>query len=153
MKYRRAFFPGSFDPFTKGHEAIVHKGITLFDEIIIGLGIHSNKTPYFDTESRKAQISSLFKDLPVKVIDYSGLTIRACERYECSFILRGLRDTKDFQYERSIAQMNIEMASIETVFLLTDLKNSAINATIVREIHQQGGDINKFVTNAHLLVK
>lgn len=153
MKNLRAFFPGSFDPFTKGHEAIVHKGITLFDEVIIGIGIHSNKTPYFDTETRKAHIASLFKELPVKVIDYSGLTIRACEQYECAFILRGLRDTKDFQYERSIAQMNVEMASVETVFLLTDLKNSAINANIVREIHQQGGDINKFVTNAHLLVK
>ncbi|MFM7596232.1 MAG: pantetheine-phosphate adenylyltransferase [Flavobacteriales bacterium] len=153
MKHRRAFFPGSFDPFTKGHEAIVHKGISLFDEVIIGLGTHSSKTPYFDLATRKAHIASLFKNLPVQVIDYSGLTIRACEHHECSFILRGLRDTKDFQYERSIAQMNVEMASIETVFLLTDLKNSAINATIVREIHQQGGEIDKFVTNAHLLVK
>jgi pantetheine-phosphate adenylyltransferase len=87
------------------------------------------------------------------VIAYSGLTINACQEAECSVILRGLRDTKDFQYERSIAHMNSSMALIETVFLLTALSNSAINATIVREIHQNHGDITKFVTNSNLLVK
>ena len=153
MKHRRAFFPGSFDPFTKGHEAIVHKGLLLFDEIIIGLGIHYTKTQYFSLESRKTHILSLFPELPVRIIAYSGLTIDACQEAECSVILRGLRDTKDFQYERSIAHMNSALASIETVFLLTALSNSAINATIVREIHQHQGDITKFVTNSNLLVK
>jgi len=153
MKHRRAFFPGTFDPFTKGHEAIVHKGLLLFDEITIGLGIHSTKTPYFSVESRKMHILSLFPSLPVSVISYNGLTIEACREAQCSMILRGLRDSKDFQYERSIAHMNADLGSIQTVFLLTSLANSAINATIVREIHQNQGDITKFVTNSNLLVK
>lgn len=153
MKMKRAFFPGSFDPFTKGHEAIVLKALTLFDEVVIGLGVHSSKTPYFSLASRKAHISSLFENKPVTVVDYTGLTVVACEQAECAFIVRGLRDSKDFQYERSIAQMNLELKSIETVFLLTELSYSAINATIVREIHQNGGDISLFVTNVQKLVK
>mgnify|MGYP003337468579 CR=1 FL=1 len=152
MSKRSAFFPGSFDPFTKGHEAIVHKGLQVFDEIVIGIGVHSNKRPYFTLESRIQHLKSIFSDETVKVISYSGLTVDALTQHNCSFILRGLRDSKDFQYERSIAHMNHDLASIETVFLLTELSKSAINSTIVREIHANGGSIDQFVTNAHLLV-
>ena len=109
MTTKRAFFPGSFDPFTKGHEAIVLKALTLFDEVVVGLGVHSSKTPYFSLASRKAHIASLFENKPVTVVDYTGLTVVACEQAKCGFIVRGLRDSKDFQYERSIAQMNLEL--------------------------------------------
>jgi len=153
MKIRRAFFPGSFDPFTKGHEAIVSKGLKLVDEIVIGLGEHSSKSPYFSLASRKSHIASLFIDKPVRIIEYSGLTVDACKIAECDFILRGLRDSKDFQYERSIAHMNFSLKEIDTVFVLTDISYASINSTIVREIHLNGGLIGNFVTNHHLLIK
>ncbi len=152
MKTRSAFFPGSFDPFTKGHEAIVQKSLELFDEIIIGIGVHSEKTSYFPLESRLEHIRSLFTQPNIKVVSFQGLTVDACIKHNCSFILRGLRDSKDFQYERSIAHMNMSMQKIETVFLLTDLSQSAINSTIVREIHRNQGDIRSFVTNPEKLI-
>jgi pantetheine-phosphate adenylyltransferase len=152
MGIKKAMFPGSFDPFTKGHEAIVRKGLTLFDEVIIAIGVNSNKTSYFTLESRIQQIESLFPEEGVKIITFQGLTVEACEKESCNFILRGLRDTKDFQYERSIAHMNYSLKKIETVFLLTELTFSAINASIVREIYINGGAIGDFVTNAEKLV-
>jgi len=152
MALKRFFFPGSFDPFTKGHEAIVIKALELVDELVIGIGVHSSKTPYFTLESRQNHIIELFKNKPVEVVSYKGLTVDACVLNSCSHLLRGLRDSKDFQYERSIAHMNYDLHSIETIFLLTDLPLSAINSTIVREIHQNGGHIHGFVTNADLLI-
>ncbi|MEY4141209.1 MAG: hypothetical protein RL110_580 [Bacteroidota bacterium] len=149
---KRAFFPGSFDPFTKGHEAIVHKGLDLFDEIIIAIGMHSTKQPLFALSQREQHIRSIFTTPRVTIISFTGLTVDACKKHGCSQILRGLRDTKDFQYERSIAHMNHSLGGIETVFLLTDLTYSAINSTIVREIYWNKGDIAPFVTNAQLLI-
>jgi pantetheine-phosphate adenylyltransferase len=153
MAMKRIFFPGSFDPFTKGHEAIVHKALDLFDEVIIGIGVHSNKTSFFSLESRLNHIESLFDHTRVRTISFQGLTVDACKKEECSHLLRGLRDSKDFQYERSIAHMNYDLRGIETVFLLTDLSLSAINSTIVREIYQNRGDISSFVTKDELLIK
>jgi pantetheine-phosphate adenylyltransferase len=152
MGIKRAMFPGSFDPFTKGHEAIVRKGLTLFDEVIIAIGVNSNKRSYFTLESRIEHIESLFQEKSVKLITFQGLTVDACQREQCEFILRGLRDTKDFQYERSIAHMNFSLKKIETVFLLTELSYSAINSSIVREIIINGGEIGDFVTNPEKLV-
>ncbi|MBM3165359.1 MAG: pantetheine-phosphate adenylyltransferase [Bacteroidetes bacterium] len=153
MAVKRIFFPGSFDPFTKGHEAVVHKALNLFDEVVIGIGMHSNKTPFFSIESRQHHIEHLFSTNRIKVIAFEGLTVDACRSHQCSHLLRGLRNSKDFQYERPIAHMNYDLGNVETVFLLTDLRLSAISSTIVREIYQNNGDITYFVTNADLLIR
>jgi len=153
MALKRVFFPGSFDPFTKGHEAIVTKALGIVDEIVIGIGVHSTKTPFFSLETRKHHIQHLFPSERIKVVSFTGLTVDACIQHQCSHLLRGLRDSKDFQYERSIAHMNQRLSGIETLFLLTDLSLSAINSTIVREIYQNQGDITAFVTNSELLIK
>ncbi|MDB3906744.1 pantetheine-phosphate adenylyltransferase [Crocinitomicaceae bacterium] len=146
-------FPGSFDPFTKGHEIVVHKSLPLFDEVVIGIGVNSNKTYLFDLESRVAHINTLFKDIEkVRVEQFQKLTVDFCKDINASHIIRGLRDSKDFQYEKSIAHMNKSISGIETVFFLTDQEYSAINASIIREIHKNGGPIEAFVTNPELLV-
>jgi pantetheine-phosphate adenylyltransferase len=149
---RIGLFPGSFDPFTKGHEAVVRKALELFDEIIIAIGTNSSKTYQFELSKRMNQIQSLFEKDNVRIVTYQKLTVDLCKEMGASHIVRGLRDSKDFEYERSIAQMNNQLSGIETVFFLTDPEYAAINATIVREIYKNNGDISLFVTNAHLLV-
>ncbi len=150
---RIALFPGSFDPFTKGHEAVIRKAVNLFDEIVIGIGINSSKQSYFELENRIAHVKSLIVDMEnVSVHTYQKLTIDFAKEIGAKYILRGLRDSKDFDYEKPIAHMNFELSSgIETVFLLTEQKFAAINSNIVREIHRNKGNIGKFVTNAELL--
>ncbi len=146
-------FPGSFDPFTKGHEAIVKKALPLFDEIIIGIGVNQQKTYLFDIKKRIKHIESLFSEYDnVRVLTYNKLTVDFCEDIHANYIIRGLRDSKDFEYEKSIAHMNLEISTIETIFFLTDQQYSAINASIVREIYKNNGSITKFVTNSSLLV-
>jgi pantetheine-phosphate adenylyltransferase len=150
---RIALFPGSFDPYTKGHEAVVRKAIKLFDEIVIGIGINTSKKSYFELEDRIAHVSSLYKDQPnISVKTYQKLTVDFAEEIGAKYILRGLRDSKDFDYEKPIAHMNFEISSgIETVFFLTEQKYAAINSNIVREIHKNKASIDKFVTNSQLL--
>lgn len=146
-------FPGSFDPFTKGHEAIVHSALNLFDEIIIAIGLNNSKTSFFELEKRKNHIHSLFEhETHLRIETYSSLTVDFCKEIGATHIVRGLRDSKDFEYERSIAHMNTALSGIETIFLLTNQEYAAINATIVREIYKNKGDISLFVTNANLLV-
>lgn len=146
-------FPGSFDPFTKGHEVVVRKSLSLFDEVVIGVGVNSSKKYMFDLEKRMAHINSLFEnDDNVRVAEFQTLTVNFCKEIGANHIIRGLRDSKDFQYEKSIAHMNFDISEIETVFFLTDQRYAAINSTIIREIHKNGGAIDKFVTNPHLLV-
>ena len=146
-------FPGSFDPFTKGHEDIVLKSIALFDAVIIGIGINSTKNYLFDLDKRIQHIESLFKNQPaVSIKTYQKLTVDFCQDIGAQFIIRGLRDSKDFEYEKSIAHMNSALADIETIFLLTDQKYGAINSSIVREIFKNNGSIDLFVTNSSLLV-
>ena len=146
-------FHGSFDPFTKGHEVIVNKGIDLFDEIVIGIGVNSAKNYMYNIDNRIKHISSLFESNPnIKVEAFRSLTVDFCKEIGANTIIRGLRDAKDFQYEKSIAHMNKEIAGIETVFFLTDQKYAAINSSIVREIHKNGGPIDAFVTNTDTLV-
>ena len=146
-------FPGSFDPFTKGHEAVVHNALNLFDEIIIAIGVNSSKNYLFELEKRINHIRSLFEhETRLRIETYSSLTVDFCKEIGATHILRGLRDSKDFEYERSIAHMNTTLSGIETVFLLTNQEYAAINATIVREIFKNNGDISLFVTNANLLV-
>ena len=124
----------------------------LFDEIIIAIGTNSSKTYQFELSKRMNQIQSLFEKDAVRIVTYQKLTVDLCKEMGASHIVRGLRDSKDFEYERSIAQMNNHLSGIETVFFLTDPEYAAINATIVREIFKNNGDITHFVTNAHLLV-
>ncbi|MFN5148634.1 MAG: pantetheine-phosphate adenylyltransferase [Flavobacteriia bacterium] len=149
---RIGLFPGSFDPFTKGHEAVARKALELFDEIIIAIGTNSSKTYQFELSKRMNHIQSLFEKDAIRIVTYQKLTVDLCKDIGASHIVRGLRDSKDFEYERSIAQMNNQLSGIETVFFLTDPEYAAINATIVREIYKNNGDISHFVTNNHLLV-
>lgn len=146
-------FPGSFDPFTKGHEAVVRKSLGVFDKIVIAVGINSSKSYMFELEKRFAHINELFKDDDqVEVQSFQKLTVEFCKDIGASHIVRGLRDSKDFQYEKSIAHMNFDISGIDTVFFLTEQKYSAINSSIIREIHRNNGSIEPFVTKPYLLV-
>jgi pantetheine-phosphate adenylyltransferase len=146
-------FPGSFDPFTKGHEVVVRQALDLFDEVIIGIGVNSSKSYCFELDLRMKHIESLFANHQnVRVLSYQKLTVEFAKEIGANHIVRGLRDSKDFEYERSIAHMNEMLSGIVTVFFLTDQAYSAVNATIVREIYRNKGDISSFVTNADLLV-
>ena len=148
-----ALFPGSFDPFTKGHESVIAKALPLFDEIIIGIGINSSKNYYFDTDKRLNHISEIYSFTDkIKVQTYQKLTIEFCKDVHATYILRGLRDTKDFEYEKAIAQMNLQLSGIETVFFMTEPSVAPINATIVREIARNQGDISPFVSHLDALL-
>ena len=148
-----AIFPGTFDPFTKGHEAIVKKALSVFDHIVIGIGENTSKQTLFSIEKRMEHILSLYENNEaVSVKKYTGLTVNFCQESNIKHIIRGLRNTKDFEYESSIAHMNHELKQIETVFFLTDLPLSAINSSIVREIYKGNGAITQFVTSPELLV-
>lgn len=153
MMSKTGLFPGSFDPFTKGHEAVVRKSLDLFDKVIIGVGINSKKQYLFDLDKRIAHIEKLFEDESrIEVKQFQMLTVNFCKEIGADFIIRGLRDSKDFQYEKSIAHMNFSISSIETVFFLTNQEYSAINSSIIREIYANGGPIDAFVTHPELLV-
>ncbi|HEX8514866.1 MAG TPA: pantetheine-phosphate adenylyltransferase [Bacteroidia bacterium] len=144
---RIAIFPGSFDPITKGHENILQRALPLFDEIIIAIGKNSSKQSYFSLEQREKWIRQLFGNEPkVKVETYTGLTIEFCKKMNARFILRGLRTSADFEFEKSIAQNNkIMYPEIETIFILPVPELSAINSTIVRDIIRNNGDASPFV--------
>jgi pantetheine-phosphate adenylyltransferase len=150
-----AVFPGSFDPFTIGHEAIVRRALSLFDEIIIAVGANVLKKNFYSLETRKEMISTVFKEEPrVKVDHYEGLTVEYCKKIGAGFLLRGLRTAADFEFERAIGQVNKSLApGIESVFLLTVPEHSFINSTIVRDIIRSGGDASKFVPSAINLKK
>ncbi len=147
---KTAIFPGSFDPITKGHESIVLRALDLFDEIVIAIGVNERKTSFFPLEKRKAWIEDVFRSQPnVSVITYEGLTVDLCRKLEVNFILRGLRTSADFEFERSIGQMNKKMLpGIETVFLLTTPEYTALNSYIVRDIIRHGGDASPFIPDA-----
>ena len=147
MSKKIAVFPGSFDPITKGHEDIVKRGLLLFDEIIIAIGENSTKNYFFPLEKRKSFIQKTFKGEPkIKIDTYSGLTIDYCKKMSANFILRGLRNPSDFEFEKASAQMNRPMApEIETVLILTAPEFSAISSTIVRDIIRNGGNAKQFV--------
>jgi len=148
-----AVFPGSFDPFTKGHESIVRKALPLFDEIIIAFGINVSKNYLFDSEKRVQQVRNIYQNEPkIKVVTYQGLTTKFCESVGAKHLIRGLRNTIDFEYEKPIAGMNKSMSGIETVLFYTDAEVEAISSTILREIHKSGGDISPYVTNFKDLV-
>ena len=146
---KKAIFPGSFDPITLGHVDIINRGVTLFDEIIIAIGENSSKDYMFSIDERVAFIESAFKDNPkIRVMNYSGLTIDFCKEIEVDFIMRGLRNPADFEFEKAIAHTNRHLSTLETIFLLTSSQTSFISSSIVREIIRYEGDYKKLVPNS-----
>ncbi|CAL2061659.1 pantetheine-phosphate adenylyltransferase [Tenacibaculum sp. 190524A05c] len=146
---RRAIFPGSFDPITLGHFDIIERGVTLFDELIIAIGINADKKYMFTLEERKRFIEEAFKDQPkIKVVTYEGLTVNFCKEIEADFILRGLRNPADFEFEKAIAHTNRKLSEIETVFLLTSSGKSYISSSIVRDVIRNNGDYTGLVPDS-----
>ena len=146
---KRAIFPGSFDPITLGHYDIINRGVKLFDEIIVAIGINSDKKYMFSLEERKQFIEDAFKDEPkVKVLIYEGLTVDFCKELGITYILRGLRNPADFEFEKAIAHTNRKMAKVETVFLLTAAKTSFISSSIVREVIRYNGNYEILVPDS-----
>ena len=144
---KTALFPGSFDPVTIGHVDIVNRSLSLFDNIVIGIGVNSSKKSMYAIEKRKEWLGKVFEDKEkISVQQYEGLTVDFCNEIGAKFILRGLRTSADFEFERAIAQMNRSMhGDIETVFILSSPGLSAVSSTIVREIIKNGGEASKFV--------
>lgn len=143
---RKAIFPGSFDPFTVGHESIVLRGLEVFDEIVVAVGVNSDKHCLFPVERRVDFIRAVFENRPeVSVQTYDGLTVDFARQVGCGHIIRGLRTSADFEFERAIAQVNRQMAGIDTVFLLTTPEHTPVNSTIVRDILRHGGDASIFL--------
>ena len=141
-----AFFPGSFDPFTKGHEDIVLRGLTLFDEVIIGIGHNANKARYFTIEKMINWIEETFDGKAVKVVSYNDLTANVAKDMGAEFLIRGLRNTTDFEYENSIAQVNRYLVeNLETVFLITAPHLAPISSTIIRDLHRYGTNVDDFL--------
>ena len=146
---KKALFPGSFDPLTLGHYDIIKRGVTLFDEVIVAIGVNSDKKYMFSLEERKKFIEDTFKDEPkVKVVTYKGLTVHFCQKIGVDFILRGLRNPADFEFEKAIAHTNRDLSTIETVFLLTAARTSYISSSIVRDVIRNDGDYTKLVPDS-----
>ncbi|CAM3927230.1 pantetheine-phosphate adenylyltransferase [Flavobacterium branchiophilum] len=146
---RKAIFPGSFDPITLGHEDIINRSLPLFDEIVIAIGVNADKKYMFTLEERLHFIKKTFEKEPkISVITYEGLTIDLCKKLHASFILRGLRNPADFEFEKAIAHTNRKLAKIETVFLLTAAKTSFISSSIVRDVLRNGGHYELLVPEA-----
>ena len=145
----KAVFPGSFDPFTKGHANIIERTLNLFDEIVIAIGINSKKQYLFPLENRIQSISNFYQNEPkISVKTYEGLTVNFCQHIGAKYLVRGLRTSSDFDYERTIALMNKSIdKQLETVFIISAPELSAISSTVVREIYNHKGDISHFIPN------
>lgn len=143
---RIALFPGTFDPFTIGHQSLVSRGLTLVDEIVVSIGINDKKQTYFTLEKRLEAIRHLYRDEPrVKVMAYDSLTVDFAQAVGAAFILRGIRTVNDFEYEKSIADVNRKLSGIETFILFTEPEHTHISSSIVRELLRYGKDISLFV--------
>jgi pantetheine-phosphate adenylyltransferase len=142
-----AVFPGTFDPVTIGHQNIIDRGLSLFDELYIAIGVNPNKKTYFDLESRIGWLNKLYESNPkVKVRHYEGLTIDFCKDVGANYVLRGLRSFEDFEYEKRIALVNKELSpNLETVFLYSTAEFGSVSSSFVREILSCGGDVSSFV--------
>ena len=146
---RKAIFPGSFDPFTLGHYDILKRSLSLFDEIIVGVGRNNQKKTMFSEKQRLSFIENCFKDdKKIKVEAYQGLTIDFCKKVGASFIVRGITNNGDFEFEKAIARTNRKLSKIETIFLLTSAKTSFISSSIVRELILNNGDYKQLVPNS-----
>ena len=150
-----AVCPGSFDPITRGHESIILRALPLFDEIIIAIGVNVEKSGFFPLEKRIEWITHVFRNEPkVNVFSYEGLTVDFCRKVNSEFLLRGLRTSSDFEFERSIGHINKQLyPGIETVFLLTQPEYMSLNSSIVREIVRYGGDASQFVPEGVVLIR
>ena len=143
---KKAVFPGSFDPITLGHVDLIYRGLEIFDEIIIAIGVNADKKQLFSLEDKILQIKNTFKNEPrIKVASYKGLTVDFCKSVNSKYMLRGLRNSSDFNYEQSIAQTNYSISSIESVFLISSPQLIHISSTIVRDIIRNGGDYKSLV--------
>ncbi len=144
---RIAVFPGSFDPVTKGHENIVRRSAPLFDELVVAIGVNADKKSYFPLDKRVEWLKIVFADLKnIRIDHYHGLTVDYCLKQNANYILRGLRTSADFEFERSVGQVNKMLyPQIENIFMLTRPEHTPINSSIVRDIHRNGGDISLFV--------
>jgi pantetheine-phosphate adenylyltransferase len=143
---KKAVFPGSFDPITLGHVDLIYKGLEIFDEIIIAIGVNADKKQLFSLEDKIQQIKNTFINEPrIEVASYKGLTIDFCKSVNSKYILRGLRNSSDFNYEQSIAQTNFSLSSIESVFLISSPQLAHISSTIVRDIIRNEGDYKSLV--------
>ena len=146
---RKAIFPGSFDPITLGHQDIINRALPLFDEIVIAIGVNADKKYMFSLEERKRFSEETFQNEPkISVITYEGLTIDLCHKIDANFILRGLRNPADFEFEKAIAHTNRRLSKIETVFLLTAAKTSHISSSIVRDVIRNHGEYELLVPEA-----
>ncbi len=144
-----AVFPGSFDPITLGHYDIIKRSIPLFDKIIVAIGVNAEKKYMFSLDERKRFIEECFENDPsVSVITYEGLTIDLCKKVKAKFILRGLRNPADFEFEKAIAHTNRKLSKIETVFLLTAANTSYISSSIVRDVLRNGGEYELLVPDS-----
>ncbi|MDG2052317.1 MAG: pantetheine-phosphate adenylyltransferase [Flavobacteriaceae bacterium] len=149
---KKAVFPGSFDPITLGHLDVINRGLNLFDEVIIAIGVNTNKKYMFSLEERKLHIENAFKNEPrIKVSTYKGLTVDYCKTVKADYILRGLRNSTDFNYEQSIAQTNSALTKIESIFLVCAPNVSNISSSIVRDVIRNGGDCKTLVPKSVLL--
>lgn len=143
---RVALFPGTFDPFTIGHESLIRRGLLLFDEIVVAIGVNEAKKSYFSLEKRLQIIRELYVREPrVKVASYDSLTIDFAKKMNAGFILRGIRSVNDFEYEKTIADMNRTISGIETLVLFTEPSLTHISSTLVRELLRYGHDVDKFI--------
>lgn len=152
---RIAVFPGTFDPITTGHVDIVKRALPLFDRIIIGIGVNSKKSTFFTLEQRQDWIREVFKDDPnVSVESFKGLTVDFCHSKNAGYLLRGLRNGSDFDYEKTISQINhIVGKNIETIFLISKPELSHVSSSIVREVIAAGGDVSSFVPGNIIISK
>lgn len=145
---RIALFAGSFDPITIGHADVVQRSTKLFDKVIVAIGVNSTKKYLFPLEQRLDWLRKTFTGLPVEVSSFEGLTVEYCKKVGATHLLRGLRQAGDFEYEKTIAQLNMAIAGIETIFMVSRPEFSHISSTIVREIVTNGGDVSAFVPAA-----
>jgi pantetheine-phosphate adenylyltransferase len=151
---RIAVFPGSFDPITRGHENVVNRAAHLFDEIIVAIGHNTTKQTMFTIEKRLQWVQQTFaSNTKVRVEVYEGLTVNFCKKNEATFLLRGLRNGGDFEYERTIAHMNKALWSeLETILVFTDPEFASVHSTVIREILKNNGDVSQFVPTAISLI-
>lgn len=149
---KKAVFPGSFDPITIGHIDLIYRGLEIFDEIIIAIGVNADKKQLFSLEDKIQQIKNSFINEPrIKVTSYKGLTIDFCKSVNSKYILRGLRNSSDFNYEQSIAQTNSSLSKIESVFLISSPQLAHISSTIVRDIIKNEGDYKSLVPESVII--
>lgn len=143
---KTAIFPGSFDPFTRGHYSIVARALNLFDEVVIAIGINALKKPLFAVEDRVAMLQKLYADEPrVRVVAYSGLTVDLAQEHGARFLLRGVRSTIDFEYEKSIADVNRDISQLETILIFAEPQYAHISSSVVRELMSYGRNVDAFL--------